>query len=792
MDKKAIHAIIGILIIILISFSLYDLFSNQYYDGITPLYSEAGVVVGQIEKNSPAFKGGIKKGDLIEGVDHSLVTGMFEISSILNKAESNKVTYFIKRIQEKNESNETIVLDLIKKRNITLFNSVSSAISFILFLISFMLLLNNPETTETSVFYYLNGILLIFFTCVTRNYSYSLSHLIFRLIGSFAIMLLPILMVHFLSVYPYKNKLITKKKWIVPSVYIFSLMLTMSYLGFVYFVPGFLLQIKGRLALYFLSLFFLILGYFSIKSSSFYHSLETPPFLNKIYLICISPFALVGLPANLLMRNLKAFQFFSFPILFFVGYLAYSVLKFGFVNVRIVLKKSFLYSLILIILSALYAMVIFYLTQSFNVLNLDPYVYSIGFAIIIVFLFNPLNQAIKTQLEVLMFKKEKELTEKVAVNAEKLFEITDRMELETSILNLLRELIKKDFILFINTEDFSYKVVGSHKIIIINSLGKEKQDMILLEKLNIEGLELFFKKGFRFGYPVYKANKMKAFVLSRGHLYLDEREAIKRMLLQFITAFDNTRLVEKVAKQVELEKDMEIAGMIQNSLIPSVHPNNSFIKAYGISKPSKIVGGDFFDYSYYPESNKIGFLIGDVAGKSIPAALMMVAAKEILDLQSSIIPDIGKMMDEASKLIYQKSSKNMFVAACYSILNPATNTLHMVNAGMPSPILIRDNEISPLPKQKIRYPLGLIKTTNYQEQIIKLKDNDKLMFFTDGISETYDRALEKIVLMSENDSPERMSKSIMKQLGVKSGNILEDDATLVVVKMCSQNIVGVK
>jgi serine phosphatase RsbU (regulator of sigma subunit) len=161
----------------------------------------------------------------------------------------------------------------------------------------------------------------------------------------------------------------------------------------------------------------------------------------------------------------------------------------------------------------------------------------------------------------------------------------------------------------------------------------------------------------------------------------------------------------------------------------------------------------------------------------------MVAAKEILDLQASVISDIGKMMDEASRLIYQKSGKNMFVAACYCVIVPEIKKMRMVNAGMPSPLLIRDNIITQLPKQKTRYPLGLLKNANYKEQVVDLKTNDTLIFFTDGVSETYDKELEKIVLSSLSGSPEVTANTIMKQLKEKSGNILEDDATVLVVNI---------
>ncbi len=780
MDKKAFHSAMGVIAVAIVFFSLYDLFTLKKYDGITPVPTKYGVIVEKISENSPAKHGEIKKGDYIEGVDHVLIKGITDINQVLQKSDKNEIAYFIRR---SDKSRETVLLKLQEKRGISFFNTVSVGISFILFLISFMLLLNNPDTTEISVFYYLNIAVLIFFATAVRSYSYSIFELNFRIAGLFSIVLIPVLVFHFLSVYPYKQKFINKKPWFMPFVYTMIVSVTMLLLFLVYMKENFIFALNGKAILFLILVSCLIGGYFLVRKSHTKYALETPGLLSKIFLGTFILFGFFCIPLYFFSDNIKALQFFSFPILFFISYLAYNILKYGFVNVRVVLKKSFLYSVILIILSAIYAIFIFYINQSVTLLKLDPYVYSIGFAIIIVFFFNPLNHTIKRQLEILMFKKEKELTEKVAVNAEKLFEITDKKELEKAVLKLLKELIKKDFVLFINTEGDSYKVAGSNKVIVIEMSSDERQDILLLERTKVDDFILFYKKGYRFGYPVYKASKMKAVLLSKGHLYLEEREAIKRMLLHFITAFENARLVEKLAKQIELEKDMEIAGMIQSSLIPSTHPDNNNVQAFGISLPSKIVGGDFFDYTYFPSSNKVGLLIGDVAGKSIPAALMMVAAKEILDLQASVIPDIGKMMDEASRLIYQKSGKNMFVAACYSVISPETKKLHMVNAGMPSPLLIRENEITQLPKQKTRYPLGLLKSANYKEQVVDLKTNDTLVFFTDGVSETYDKELEKIVLSSMSSSAEVTANTIMKQLKEKSGNILEDDATVLVVNI---------
>ncbi|MCK5879072.1 MAG: serine/threonine-protein phosphatase, partial [Holophagae bacterium] len=248
-------------------------------------------------------------------------------------------------------------------------------------------------------------------------------------------------------------------------------------------------------------------------------------------------------------------------------------------------------------------------------------------------------------------------------------------------------------------------------------------------------------------------------------------------------AHENARLLARLSQQIELERDIKIAGFIQKSLIPSAHPDNPMFRAYGVSVPSKVIGGDFFDYFSVSGSNRTGILIGDVAGKSIPAALMMVAAKETISSQANSLSTPEEISSRASELLVQKSSANMFVAACYCCNNKEEQQISVVNAGMPSPYLVRDGNVSQIPRQVPRFPLGLVKGVQYHQHNMELKGGDRIIMLSDGITEVLDHEIEELLKRCAFESPRSFTRNILQQLQRKSAGGLADDATIVTIEI---------
>ena len=158
----------------------------------------------------------------------------------------------------------------------------------------------------------------------------------------------------------------------------------------------------------------------------------------------------------------------------------------------------------------------------------------------------------------------------------------------------------------------------------------------------------------------------------------------------------------------------------------------------GVAIPAKVVGGDFYDVLPLggPGSDRFALVVGDVSGKSIPAALLMVAAKEIVHARASVDPDPAAVFREANRRIYD-IKRRMFVSLEYFLFDPGTLSLRYTVAGQPLPLLVREpwSDAVELAAPESRLPLGALRDTTYDARTLYLKRGDLLLFYTDGLTE---------------------------------------------------------
>ncbi len=187
----------------------------------------------------------------------------------------------------------------------------------------------------------------------------------------------------------------------------------------------------------------------------------------------------------------------------------------------------------------------------------------------------------------------------------------------------------------------------------------------------------------------------------------------------------------------DLEKELAIANSIQQSIIPhqfKPYPTNDNFEVLGTMIPAKQVGGDFFDF--FPlDQNRLGFLIADVSGKGIPAALFMAMSRAVIRTlaQRSISPQ--ECLKEANRILCLDNDTCMFVTAFYGIFDIESGQIECSNAGHNPPyILSTDGSL----KEIARYegiPLGVLEQSTYSQHSFKLNKDDCLVLYTDGIVE---------------------------------------------------------
>lgn len=197
------------------------------------------------------------------------------------------------------------------------------------------------------------------------------------------------------------------------------------------------------------------------------------------------------------------------------------------------------------------------------------------------------------------------------------------------------------------------------------------------------------------------------------------------------------KAMEAQAMLSDLEKELAIAYNIQQSIIPHHFkpiPNSQTFDILGTMIPAKHVGGDFFDF-FQIDHNHLGFLIADVSGKGIPAALFMAMSRAIIRTVAQKASSPQNCLKEANRILCIDNDACMFVTAFYGILNIQTGQVECANAGHNPPVLLQaDGTPSTLARNE-GIPLGVSEDAVYLQHEFQLKKDDCLILYTDGITE---------------------------------------------------------
>ena len=190
-----------------------------------------------------------------------------------------------------------------------------------------------------------------------------------------------------------------------------------------------------------------------------------------------------------------------------------------------------------------------------------------------------------------------------------------------------------------------------------------------------------------------------------------------------------------------IDKELEFAKQIQYSALPSVfppYPNRTDFDIYAQMITAKEVGGDFYDF-YMLGDSTLAFLIADVSGKGIPAAMFMMRAKTIIkDLAESGM-ELSEIFTIANKKLCENNDAGMFVTAWMGILNLKTGLLKFVNAGHNSPLIRQENGEFKYLKARGGLVLAGMDGIKYRQHELQFMPGDRIFLYTDGVTEATDK-----------------------------------------------------
>jgi len=258
-------------------------------------------------------------------------------------------------------------------------------------------------------------------------------------------------------------------------------------------------------------------------------------------------------------------------------------------------------------------------------------------------------------------------------------------------------------------------------------------------------------------------------------------EYIKSLYQITLLAYDNILFHRETVERNRLERELEIAREIQQNLLPKEIKIEGF-KALGKSIPSRYVGGDYYDF--FTLNNGYLVAIGDVAGKGIPAALLMASIQSSLRAIVNFQPsDVAAVIKELNNITIKNTEGQSFITFFIALVNPVSGQIQYCNAGHNPPLLVSKDGVKELTEGGL--VLGIMDTA-YSSGSEVMRRGDLLFMYTDGLSEaTYNgeelgkEKLKQIILNLRDRDPEEIDRYLTEYLRKYYVN---DDLTYFILK----------
>jgi serine phosphatase RsbU (regulator of sigma subunit) len=264
-------------------------------------------------------------------------------------------------------------------------------------------------------------------------------------------------------------------------------------------------------------------------------------------------------------------------------------------------------------------------------------------------------------------------------------------------------------------------------------------------------------------------------------------------ILETVVEERTRELAEKNAAlekaQAQLKAELEVARSLQLAILPGVFPATPGCDGAARMIPATTMGGDFYDYIELPDG-QIGLVIADVSGHGVPAAFFMAVARTNLRELAVRHTDPGECLAQTNEALCAQNPLDLFVTVFYCMLEPKTGVLRYANGGHNAPYVRRAHG----PVETLSGPgglvLGVMSGVRYPTHTVQLRPGDRLVLYTDGVTEAFNPAAEAYgtqrlideVQLHGSGTPEALVERICQSVTSFAGNAPQsDDITLTVL-----------
>lgn len=215
--------------------------------------------------------------------------------------------------------------------------------------------------------------------------------------------------------------------------------------------------------------------------------------------------------------------------------------------------------------------------------------------------------------------------------------------------------------------------------------------------------------------------------------------AFLRMRTSLVEYIDNLKTV--TAKNERMESELDVARQIQMGTLPKITDDaclqDGTIDLNAFLLPAREVGGDFYDF-YQMDEDHFAFMIADVSGKGIPAAMFLMGVRTLLKTVVMTGIPLNEAFEQSNDRLAAKNDQNMFVTVWMGILNLKTGHVDFVSAGHNPPVIRHADGSVEFAKSKANFVLGGMPGVRFNLQSLELAKEDSLFLYTDGVTEATD------------------------------------------------------
>lgn len=258
------------------------------------------------------------------------------------------------------------------------------------------------------------------------------------------------------------------------------------------------------------------------------------------------------------------------------------------------------------------------------------------------------------------------------------------------------------------------------------------------------------------------------------------------------------KLETVTAEKERIGAELDVASRIQTSMLPRAFPafqNRDEFDIYATMNPAKEVGGDFYDF-FMVDDDHLAFVVADVSGKGVPAALFMVIGKTLIKDHTGLHDDLGEVFSEVNNILCSSNSEEMFITAFEGVLNLKTGELRYVNAGHETPFICHANGVYEPFKLKAGFVLAGMEGIRYRSGSVQLNPGDKIFQYSDGVPEAMNseneqygmNRLERVLSKNSDKSPTELLPEVKADLDAFVGVAEQfDDITMLCVRFNSKD-----